>query len=151
MMMMMIIKEMVVVVMMIIIITEMVVVVMMMMMIKEMMMMMIIVLLPVTGFEFTWFSNSSIAVSEHHRSVRHRPDGICMAPEHVCLLRPKCHSSQAEKDKSCLHKSPDRPFGPRNVRAPRISRQSAHEGGKVVSPTQRSSLPPGDSPGTHFS
>jgi hypothetical protein len=32
----------------------------------------------------------------------------------------------------------------------RISRQSAHEGGKVVSPTHRPSLPPGRIPGTHF-
>jgi hypothetical protein len=34
--------------------------------------------------------------------------------------------------------------------APRISRQSAHEGGKVVSPTHRPSLPPGRIPGTYF-
>jgi len=32
-----------------------------------------------------------------------------------------------------------------------ISRQSAHEGGKVVSPThQLPPLPPGNIPGTHF-
>jgi len=31
-----------------------------------------------------------------------------------------------------------------------ISRQSAHEGGKVVSRTHRPSLPPGNIPGTHF-
>jgi hypothetical protein len=31
-----------------------------------------------------------------------------------------------------------------------ILRQSAHEGGKVVSPTHRPSLPPGNIPGTHF-
>ena len=31
-----------------------------------------------------------------------------------------------------------------------ISRQSAHEGGKVVSPTHRRPLPPGNTPGTHF-
>jgi hypothetical protein len=31
------------------------------------------------------------------------------------------------------------------------SRQSAHEDGKVVSPTHRPPLPPGDIPGTHFS
>jgi hypothetical protein len=31
-----------------------------------------------------------------------------------------------------------------------ISRRSAHEGGKVVSPTHRSPLPPGNIPGTHF-
>jgi hypothetical protein len=32
----------------------------------------------------------------------------------------------------------------------RISRQSAHEGGKVVSPKHRPPLPPGRIPGTHF-
>jgi hypothetical protein len=32
----------------------------------------------------------------------------------------------------------------------RISRQSVYEGGKVVSPTHRPSLPPGRIPGTHF-
>jgi hypothetical protein len=32
----------------------------------------------------------------------------------------------------------------------RISWQCAHEGGKVVSPTHRPSLPPGRIPGTHF-
>jgi hypothetical protein len=31
-----------------------------------------------------------------------------------------------------------------------ISRQSAHEGGKIVSPTHRPPLPPGYIPGTHF-
>ena len=31
-----------------------------------------------------------------------------------------------------------------------MSRQSAHAGGKVVSPTHRSPLLPGNIPGTHF-
>jgi len=31
-----------------------------------------------------------------------------------------------------------------------ISRQSAPEGGKVVNPTHRPPLPPGNIPGTHF-
>jgi len=31
-----------------------------------------------------------------------------------------------------------------------ISRQSAHEGGKIVSPTHQPPLPPGNIPGTHF-
>jgi len=31
-----------------------------------------------------------------------------------------------------------------------ISRQSAHEGVKVVSPTHRPPLPPGNIPGAHF-
>ena len=33
---------------------------------------------------------------------------------------------------------------------PHISRQLAHEGGKIVSPTHRPPLPPGNIPGTHF-
>jgi hypothetical protein len=42
----------------------------------------------------------------------------------------------------------DRPMGFQEVEAPIISRQSAHEGGKVVSPTHRPPLPPGRIP--HF-
>jgi len=37
----------------------------------------------------------------------------------------------------------------RRLRLP-ISRKSAHEGGKVVSPTHRPPLPPGNTAGTHF-
>jgi hypothetical protein len=44
----------------------------------------------------------------------------------------------------------DRPTEIQEVETSRISRQSAHEGGKVVSPTHRPSLPPGNNPGTHF-
>jgi len=40
--------------------------------------------------------------------------------------------------------------GSRSLRLPDFSRQSAHEGGKVVSPTYRPTLPPGNIPGTHF-
>jgi hypothetical protein len=43
-----------------------------------------------------------------------------------------------------------RPLGLQEVEAPRISRQSAHEGGKVVSPMHRLPLSPGDIPGTRF-
>jgi hypothetical protein len=42
------------------------------------------------------------------------------------------------------------PEGSRRVRLP-ILRQSGHEGGKVVSPTHRPPLSPGNIPGTHFS
>jgi hypothetical protein len=44
----------------------------------------------------------------------------------------------------------DRPLGLQEVGAPRTSRLSALEGGKVVSPTHRPLLPPGKFPGTHF-
>ena len=40
--------------------------------------------------------------------------------------------------------------GPQEIEATTLSRQSAHEGGKVVSPTHRPPLPPGDITGTHF-
>jgi hypothetical protein len=43
-----------------------------------------------------------------------------------------------------------RPFGLQEVEAPKISRRSAHEGGKDVSPTHRQPLPPRHIPGTHF-
>jgi len=36
----------------------------------------------------------------------------------------------------------DEPLGFQEVEASRMSRHSAHEGGKVVSPTYRPSLPP---------
>jgi hypothetical protein len=43
----------------------------------------------------------------------------------------------------------DRRLGLQEVQDPRISRQSAHEGGKVVSLRQRPLLPSGDILGTH--
>jgi hypothetical protein len=42
------------------------------------------------------------------------------------------------------------PLGLQEFEVPRISRQSSHEGGMVVSPTYRPPLSPGDKPGTHF-
>jgi hypothetical protein len=42
------------------------------------------------------------------------------------------------------------PEGSRRLRLPDFLRQSAHEGGRVVSPTHRPPLPPGNIPGTHF-
>jgi hypothetical protein len=41
------------------------------------------------------------------------------------------------------------PDGSRRLKLP-ISRQSTHEGGKVVSRMHRPPLPPGNIPGTHF-
>jgi hypothetical protein len=41
------------------------------------------------------------------------------------------------------------PEGSRSLRLPDL-RQSAHEGGKVVSPTHRPPLSQGNIPGTHF-
>ena len=42
----------------------------------------------------------------------------------------------------------DRLFGLQEVKAPSTSKQSVHEGGKVVSPTHRPSLPLSDTPDT---
>jgi hypothetical protein len=43
-----------------------------------------------------------------------------------------------------------RPFLLLEVEAPRISRQSAREGNKIVTPTHRPPLPPEDTPATHL-
>jgi hypothetical protein len=44
-----------------------------------------------------------------------------------------------------------RPWGVPGGRGSQISRQSSHEGGKVVSPTHQSQLPPPENiPDTHF-
>jgi hypothetical protein len=52
--------------------------------------------------------------------------------------------------KAILLQAFDRLLRFQEVEAPRISTQSALEGGKVVSPTHRPSLPPEKIPGTHF-
>ena len=44
----------------------------------------------------------------------------------------------------------DRPLRLQEVEDPTVSRHSAHEGGKVISPTYRPPLSPGEIPGTHF-
>ena len=44
----------------------------------------------------------------------------------------------------------DGPLGLQEVEVPKISRQSAREGGMVVSPKHRPPLPTGRIPGTHF-
>jgi hypothetical protein len=44
--------------------------------------------------------------------------------------------------KSIPIQTPNRPTGLQDVQAPRISRQSAYEDGKVVSPKQQPPLPP---------
>jgi hypothetical protein len=52
-----------------------------------------------------------------------------------------------------LHKAVEnkgQSFELQEVKAPRISTQQAHEGGKFVSPMHWPPLPPRDIPGTHF-
>jgi hypothetical protein len=81
---------------------------------------------------------------------RHIRDSA-MSSIKMCLFSPLYHppfiSNTADSDH---YTSLDRPFGFQEVEAPRISRQSAHERNKVVSPTHRPPLPPGDTPGTHL-
>jgi hypothetical protein len=52
--------------------------------------------------------------------------------------------------KSYPTKGPDKLLGFQESEVPRISRQSAHKGGKVVSPKYRPPLPTGKISGTHF-
>jgi hypothetical protein len=52
------------------------------------------------------------------------------------------HIKEKGKGKAIPLQALDRPLGLQEGRAPRISRQSALEGGKVVSPTHRPILPP---------
>jgi hypothetical protein len=50
------------------------------------------------------------------------------------------------KRENCLYTDLDRPSGLQEVKAPRISRQLAHKGGKVVSHKHRLSLFPREDP-----
>jgi hypothetical protein len=70
--------------------------------------------------------------------------------EIMCELTDMSSLRAEVKVKSHSSTGPDRPSGFQEVETPRISNQSAYEGGKVVSPTHRQHLPPGNIPGTHF-
>jgi hypothetical protein len=61
--------------------------------------------------------------------------------DHTIILRCKVKLS---------YYRPGRALGVTGGWRSRISRQLAHEGGKIVSPTHRPTLPPGRIPGTHF-
>ena len=63
------------------------------------------------------------------------------------LLR--CKSSGKGKGKSVPLQAWTGPEGSRNIIFPDFD-TTAHDGGKVVSPTHRPPLPPGNTPGTHF-
>ena len=54
-----------------------------------------------------------------------------------------------DKDKAVPLQAWTGPEGSRRLRLPDFM-TTAQDGGKVVSPKQRSHLPPGNAPGTHF-
>ena len=66
-----------------------------------------------------------------------------MVPFHVVIKLRMKHAGFLEINKS----NPITVL--QDFEAVRFFRQSAHEGGKVVSPTDRPPLPPGNIPGTH--
>jgi hypothetical protein len=57
----------------------------------------------------------------------------------LVLLRIKCIQ---ERRKKYIITGQDRPLGLQEVEAPRMSKKLVHEGGNVVSPTYRTTLPP---------
>jgi hypothetical protein len=61
-----------------------------------------------------------------------------------------CRLSVVQLSVTAIPVDLDRPLGLQYVEAPRISRLSAHDGGKVGSPMHQPPLPPGDTAGTHF-
>ena len=59
------------------------------------------------------------------------------------------HATNSKKVKQS-HYRPEQTLGVPGDWGSQISRQSAHDGGKVVSLMHRPPLPPGNIPGTHF-
>ena len=67
------------------------------------------------------------------------------------MYRPRCVLCKlgGGKGKAIPLQAWSGPEGSRKLRFPDFL-TTAHDGGKVVSPTRRPPLPPGNAPGTHF-
>jgi hypothetical protein len=81
-----------------------------------------------------------------HNSTPLVPNRSQDNPSHILLLSYFLRRVKVKLS----HTGLDRPLGLQEVEAPRISRQPAHEGGKVVSSTHRPPLPPSRYPWYSF-
>jgi hypothetical protein len=86
-----------------------------------------------------------------HLLLRSRTEAANNRKDILRFIRPRLLDiAQRTYEKSYPITGLDESLGLHEVEAPRISRHSANEGGKVVSSRHRVPLPPVYTPGTHF-